>query len=422
MSIKNNFPVLSPSIVLDFANSKTIDYRLQYSRTSSATFTDEDGYVKTATTGIPRFDHDPITRRCRGLLLEESRINQLGYSDPGNAYWTLDNAGTGGAKTANTSETLDPAGTNTALKLTSANAANSSTQIYRNLALASTGVQSVWAKAGTASTLGIYKFNGNAGVGAWFNLSTGQHRVTTATTASAAGEQSSSGSFTSRMIAYPNGWYRCIFRDTSTNMSYMHMRICDFGSDTKANAANEYLYLWGVQAEASGATFATSFIPTTAGSAVTRSADVLTMSFSNVSTWYKQIEGTYVASFYNYAPAGAATRILVDSGVTNSVNFYMSDSTTIQTGINGAIGGNGLTIPSNQMVKVASSWSTPNSLMRTHSNNTQNGNSTSISPSLSNTLYFGNRNDGLQINSALGRIEYYPSYLTDSQVRYLTTF
>ena len=73
MSVKEYYPVSRPSLNLDFANSKTVDPRITFTRASSATYFDEKGVMRTAPAGVPRIDHDPVTGECKGLLIEEQR-------------------------------------------------------------------------------------------------------------------------------------------------------------------------------------------------------------------------------------------------------------------------------------------------------------------------------------------------------------
>lgn len=70
-------PAIYPTLNLDFANSQTLDPRVTFARSSTATYTDKTGLVKLAPANIPRFDFDPINRKCLGLLIEEGRTNLL---------------------------------------------------------------------------------------------------------------------------------------------------------------------------------------------------------------------------------------------------------------------------------------------------------------------------------------------------------
>ena len=62
---------------LRFAQLKTLDSRVTFTRASTATYVGSDGLIKTATTNEARFDHNPTTGESLGLLVEEARTNLL---------------------------------------------------------------------------------------------------------------------------------------------------------------------------------------------------------------------------------------------------------------------------------------------------------------------------------------------------------
>jgi hypothetical protein len=72
-----------PSLDLRFADSKALvdsasgQNLITFTRASSATYIDSTGTLQTATTNVPRFDHNPITGESLGLLSEEARTNLL---------------------------------------------------------------------------------------------------------------------------------------------------------------------------------------------------------------------------------------------------------------------------------------------------------------------------------------------------------
>jgi hypothetical protein len=70
---------------LQFAADKTLTARKgptpTFTRASTATFVGSDGLIQSAAINAPRFDHDPVTLACKGLLIEESRTNELIQSD-----------------------------------------------------------------------------------------------------------------------------------------------------------------------------------------------------------------------------------------------------------------------------------------------------------------------------------------------------
>ena len=71
-----------PSVYWDFANKQKIvdlmkGLSLTFSRNSVGTYFDSSGVIQTATSNIPRYDIDPITKEKLGLLIEISSTNIL---------------------------------------------------------------------------------------------------------------------------------------------------------------------------------------------------------------------------------------------------------------------------------------------------------------------------------------------------------
>ena len=87
------------SLDLQFAADKTLTARrgptptFTRSQTSptGTTYIGSDGLLKYAAANEPRFDHDPITLECKGLLIEEARTNQSLRSEDivNNVGWSL---------------------------------------------------------------------------------------------------------------------------------------------------------------------------------------------------------------------------------------------------------------------------------------------------------------------------------------------
>lgn len=67
------------SLDLQFATDKSLTARKgptpTFTRSSTATFVGSNGLIQSAAINQPRFDHDPITLACKGLLTEEQRTN-----------------------------------------------------------------------------------------------------------------------------------------------------------------------------------------------------------------------------------------------------------------------------------------------------------------------------------------------------------
>ena len=68
-------PFARASLDLRFADTKSLtdavtgQSLVTFTRASSGTVTDSAGVLQTATTDVPRFDHNPTTGESRGLLV-----------------------------------------------------------------------------------------------------------------------------------------------------------------------------------------------------------------------------------------------------------------------------------------------------------------------------------------------------------------
>lgn len=73
-----------PKLALDFTTA-SLDSRVTVTRTTNATnpatYINSSGVITSATNNQPRFDYDPVTLLCKGLLIEESRANSLLNTD-----------------------------------------------------------------------------------------------------------------------------------------------------------------------------------------------------------------------------------------------------------------------------------------------------------------------------------------------------
>lgn len=66
-----------PKLALDFTTA-SLDPRITFTRASNtATVTNSSGTIVGINANLPRFDYDPVTLVCKGLLVEETRTNLL---------------------------------------------------------------------------------------------------------------------------------------------------------------------------------------------------------------------------------------------------------------------------------------------------------------------------------------------------------
>ena len=286
MSVRNTFPQQRPTLNLDFANSKTLDPRITFSRTTTATYVDEDGLIKIAAADESRFDHDPETGECLGLLVEEQRSNLLTYSTfyGGNG---LSNVGIN----TNVSGISAPDGTFTAAEMYGSDSTNNVKYMYKGYSTNTLGTYttSVFMKYKNERYT-VLRMNDNTGANGCLQRIDIQNGIFT-------DPVETGGTLTgaaSTIAAYPNGWYRVsltgTFVDALTQVQGSQVYITTYGATTSTNG----IYLWGAQLEAGA--FPTSYIPRPDASTATRNPDNVSMTGDNFSDWYNQSEGTIYVS------------------------------------------------------------------------------------------------------------------------------
>jgi hypothetical protein len=291
---------IRPSLLLDFAKSKTLDSRITFTRGGIGTYTGYDGLIKSAASNEARFDHNPITGESLGLLIEEQRTNLLTYSENfDNAIWTKGNS------TIIPNAAIAPDGTLTADKYveSTANGAHSTVYVF-NAVSGNTYTASYYIKSGER-TEAIIGFDPSLGFSTYqygrFNLVTG-----VATTFL--------GSPTLSITAVGNGWYRCSVTATATGTgsnAQVSIQIHNGATNIYTGDGTSGLYIWGAQLE-EGA-FATSYIPS--ADSFTSRASTGTFIGSN---GLIQSAATNVAR-YNYNPLNLALspKLLLEPAATN---------------------------------------------------------------------------------------------------------
>lgn len=249
-------------------------------RAGTATRVNASGLIEAVAANEPRIDYDPVTLACRGLLVEESRVNLLTYSGQfDNAVWIKTEVGI----TPNAAVSLD--GTQTATKITET-ASTAPRYIHQgNIAVVAgtTYTGHYYLKAAEKSfaqiTFGATQFGGAQYAN--FNLSLGT--VTAAVGGTAA------------IRSEGNGIYRCSFSALCTTSGSTTFLAVLMPSGTAGRAPiytgtlGSGIYALAAQFEAGA--FPTSYIPTTS-SAVTRNADQV----SSIMEYVNLAEGTMFIS------------------------------------------------------------------------------------------------------------------------------
>jgi hypothetical protein len=289
-SSQNVFPSVRPTLDLDFANSKTLDPRITFTRSSGGSYVGADGLIKYAGVNEARFDHDPISGESLGLLIEKSRTNSITYSDISTSWNTP-----GG--TVSQDGQLSPDGIFQSYKYIP-NTDNNFKGITKTGIPTSSGSSytvSAFVKNGGYDNLLIFidNVNGSGGrVGALFNLSTKQINV--------GGLNTAGYSYDYGIIDFNNGWYR-IYITTEVNTSSISItyRFTNnvSGYVNTSGDGTSGIYIWGAQLE-EGA-FPTSYIPTQA-STRTRASDRCNISSSTTTEFTNNSEMTMVSKVRSF--------------------------------------------------------------------------------------------------------------------------
>jgi len=406
MSVRNTFPQQRPTLNLDFANSKTLDPRITFTRTSTATYVDEDGLIKSVDADVARFDHDPVTGECLGLLVEEQRSNLLTYSDQ-----------------------LDE----------QSNWVDSGTSWSANTIISPDGTQNADDPGFVSEKWGFYDVT-NA---SWISEYPQNYpfTVTSEWVRHSATITTPSECTTLRFYPLRSGNdISYIFQNVgvSTSTTYTasaYYKLADDGTTVIA---------WGAQLEAGA--FPTSYIPRPDASTATRNPDSVTMTGDNFSDWYNQEQGSIVwigrvytkedpglCAFRINRTDGASLRgmaMQIDTRYSNNNNTINFMSRTQSSNIPSKVASVGI-VTSTSTIKLAGGYiesvglSTIRAAFNGDPENSYSGSSqTDVVDGAMNELEImgdrGTSGANYPFTGVCEQLVYYPRILTDAQLQNLT--
>ena len=300
-----------PTIDLQFAGATSLDNRITFTRATTATYFNSSGVLTSAASGVARFDYNPTTLAPLGLLIEEQRTNSCLQSEDFSTTWVTTNS------SITTNVTTAPDGTTTADKLTEALDVNLVHQIAQQPTVTSlaTYTASVHFKADTRTRCRVaFIVGGTGGVFADANLAAG--------TIGAASSFGGGVAVSSAIQSVGNGWFRVLVTGSGPAGTSGEVRceLLDASGNRQYNGdGTSGLFLWGAQLEAGA--FPTSYIPTTT-TALTRNADVASMTGTNFSDWYNASEGTVVIDCPANSSNVSITALTISDG-TNSNRIFI---------------------------------------------------------------------------------------------------
>ena len=312
---------------LQFAADKTLSARKGptpvFTRGSSGTFVGSNGLIQSAGNNVARFDHDPVSRACKGLLIEESRTNAARYS--GQLV-----IGTGWSANATPSVTsivdgLGPDGNNAYEVAEAAN--TGSHTLFNTGGTGTTGATSVVSGITYTGSTFVKKVAGSVD---WIQLSFSTVGFGSVQYANFNISNGTIGNFSSsspQIQAAGNGWYRCsvsaaatVTTATTSNLFTAFTNDVDTTTRLPSYAGNTANKILAAMGQFETGSFPTSYIPTTTTSVI-RSADVCSISGSAFSGFYNPLEGSlFTSAIFNAPVAYGASQAIIDINDTTVAN------------------------------------------------------------------------------------------------------
>lgn len=289
---------------LDFTTA-TLDPRITFTRAlNTATRVNSSGLIEVVNADLPRFDYDPVSLRCLGLLVEGTSQNICLQSQNFATTW------------ANTSSSeivdveVSPSGVQDADKVYSANGVDGYISQNINLTSGVSYTASVFANAAGFNFFRIYLSAAGGDKQASYTLS----------------DDGSTSSVTSGATAsikrFEDGWYRCSITFTAVSTGAAGLRIYP-QRFTTGNANQDGIFLWGAQVEPGDLT---SYIPTTT-TALTRNADVATITGSNFSDFWQATHGGALVFATPSTVSGIRTLVQFDDNTVNEIIALRGNTT-----------------------------------------------------------------------------------------------
>ena len=318
---------------LGFNASSSQPSEMTFARNSVATFVNNIGNIETAPIDKLRLDYNPSdVGKIVGWLLEESSTNTILQSQDFTTTWAVQPLA---AIAANA--TMSPTGS--MMSSMKADALRSNANGTGKCAVAqahtwtsgSTYTVSVYAKKDSIDFLEISLNTtpqANNTFSQTFNLATGTVGNFTGAVVGA-----------SRMVVYPNGWYRCevtFLADAVSNSEiYLTARNDDANSSDCTLVNQDGIFVWGMQVEE--LPYSTSYIKTT-DATVTREADVASV-MATTSDFNWTVGATILVEAATYGGPTSPVFHYMDSGSTmggaaedNSITYYNDGKVSINAG------------------------------------------------------------------------------------------
>ena len=376
-----------PRLALDFTTA-TLDPRVTVTRAlNTATRVNSSGFIEVVNADLPRFDYTLNTGgACKGLLIEESRVNIIrNWSDyTVTANWTAASAGGGSVPTNTGNTTTAPDGvSNAQIWQFIAPVSGDRSYLSQTVSGLATGfwASSVYVKAGRPADVGkIIAIKETQGA-------------------------------TYTLVTLTDQWQRP--ESINTSAATAHGMAIELRPLVLTSTGTVQVALWGAQTEAGA--FVTSAIPNTTSGSVTRNADVVSMTGTNFSSWYNASEGAFVVRHTGGSVGSYA--FSNNDGTSNSYQgVVLHNATTLRSVL---ITGGNYQFVANTVTSVASanktSFSYKTNSVAAASNAGTVATNNSITLPTVNRMFIGSFGSFGFLNGCVSMLNYYPQRLINAE-------
>lgn len=374
--------MLTPSTSFDFT-AASLDPRIILTRSgNTATCVNSSGVIETVNADLPRFDYNPATLAIRGLLIEETRINFLSSVNLVNPTSTI-----GWTKSGDAASVFSVVSDTTELTDAGLSGVCTAGNVYKldN----SAGTTNAFAVVNSAVTWGLASVSLSC-----YARGSGIFRM-----------EINVGTWTGSTNTLGGAYNRFSVTGT-TNTSSNQFRI--------RATAGSVVYFILTQAEVGN--FSTSVIPNT-GIAVTRNADVATITGTAFSGWWRAGPGSILVRALPSTVSGTRPLVQVDDASADNIIALRGNATNPELYIR-AGGSDQATIDAGTIsaaaYRLAGAWAAGNAAASLNSGLAVNGAPGSIPTATQMRL----GSDGTNyLNGHLQAVEYWPVRLSNASLQ-----
>jgi len=327
-----DYPTVRPTLDLNFVATNKLDSRVKFFRNSHATYIDKDGIVRIVGDNTPRFDYDPETKECLGLLMEgssSSRLTQSSHNTAGVGLYhqiMTDNYYKG-------PDDIEGSAREYIHRGDSGSATGGSTSIWANQAIGIANPVSVslFVKITRGSSMGFELLDNNNSLNSHrVDISGGYISDGSYATVSTNNPGNSEG--TTSYQRFPNGWVKIKWENISgsgNTTTYMQLYLQNHATSTAVNPVG--YAVWGFQVE--NEAFCTStIIKNRTDVAAERGREVAIIDKEHFADFWNPLEGTaYVDALmpHSYSNSGIpAFSIKHTVNTSHSLGFFRDNGSS----------------------------------------------------------------------------------------------